>query len=703
MIRIVSILVFVLSSSLAGATNYYVATTGNDTSGTGSSGNPWRNPQKCVQSGTPLVAGDTCVIRAGTYTNEDGSIPGGWKGRIMVITSASPVATSANPITIKADDGATVTFEIPNAWPGVDCNVSSCPFTGIYFSNNGSYYTVEGINFTRPGSNYYTNAAIAGITSLSATNGLTIRRNRFHDIARTVCHNGTLGNVGVYMQSPTNAIVEQNVFATIGRLRNGESGCSTVIFHHDHGVYVEASTNIFIHHNVFYDVTRGFPINLKARVSGTKTFHTKIYNNVFSGDSPTTEPAGQIALTNQLDDVQIKNNIFNDPEDGRFVWTVSSGVSLTAPVGAGIIIQSNLSNSTRTNATVVKDQALFSPITSSGNILSTSPGFTNVAGNDFTLASGSAAINACSDIGLSYNGASPDCGAFETFTGSGGTVVGNTLDAQLGMAFHTPLIPGTTGYTVNNGRSVTGVALVGSSIARLTFDGAACIGAQSWTWSYSGGTATDSFTVGSYSTFLRQPLLTVGATSVTNNCSGTSYSFTQSDFRYHGVFSATEAAPSIRSTENAATFNTVTNGAVRIRFSLVCDAGVDCASSAFSLYYAQGGGYSVLPNTPGGGTVSFCGATYTGDNTLTNPTPTTNQLSTAGTFRTGAVVFTSDSVPNVTLNATEKTEIEACVKFTSSATGSYTFRLYTQDGTALGTYTNTPSVTIIPMQANGGM
>ncbi len=702
MIRIVSILVFVLSSSIAEATNYYVAKTGNDTTGTGSSGNPWLSPQKCVQSGTPLVAGDTCIIRAGTYTNEDGSIPGGWKGRIMVVTSSAPAATSSNPITIKADDGATVTFEIPNAWPGVDCNVSSCPFTGIYFSNNGSYYTVEGINFTRPGSNYYTNAAIAGITSLSATNGLTIRRNRFHDIARTVCHNGTLGNVGVYMQSPTNAIVEQNVFATIGRLRNGESGCSTVIFHHDHGVYVEASTNIFIHHNVFYDVTRGFPINLKARVSGTKTFHTKIYNNVFSGDSPTTEPAGQIALTNQLDDVQIKNNIFNDPEDGRFVWTVSSGVSLTAPVGAGIIIQSNLSNSTRTNATVVKDQALFSPITSSGNILSTSPGFTNVAGNDFTLASGSSAINACVDIGLSYNGSAPDCGAFETFTGTGGTVSGNTLDAQLGMAFNTPLIPGTTGFTVNNGRAVTGVALVGSSIARLTFDGASCTGVQSWTWSYSGGTAKDSSAIGSYSTFLSQPLLTVGPTSVTNNCSGASYSFTQAAFRYHGIHSATEASPSIRSAENVPSFLVVRSGAVRIRFAVKCDSGIDCPSSAFSAYYARGGGYSALPNAPGAGNVSFCGNTYTGENTLENPTPTSNQLTTSGPFVQGAVVYTADAVPVVSLLSGEKTEIEHCIKFTTSASGTYTFRLYLQDGTPLGTYDNTPSVIIIPMQANGG-
>lgn len=45
--------------------NYYIATTGNDTTGNGSSGNPWATISKAVASST---AGDTIVMAAGTYT-----------------------------------------------------------------------------------------------------------------------------------------------------------------------------------------------------------------------------------------------------------------------------------------------------------------------------------------------------------------------------------------------------------------------------------------------------------------------------------------------------------------------------------------------------------------------------------------------------------------------------------------------------------
>lgn len=388
------------------ATTYYVAITGNDTTGNGTAGNPWRNPQKCFSSGTPVTAGDTCEIGNGTYTASTSN------GRVISILSTSPTGTVGNPITIKATNKLGVTFEIPNTWPGVDCAVVACPFSGIYISNR-SYFVIDGIRFTRPGSYYPLSAAIAGVNFINASTGNIVRNSEFSNIGRTVCSESIYGIAGIFMQSPTNATIENNTFFTIGRRRNGESGCVTERFHHDHGIYLVEGTSVTIKNNLFYDVTRGFSVNLKAPTSGTKTFHVNIYNNTFSGDSPTTEPAGQIGLTNQLDDVQIKNNIFHDPEDGRFVWTVASGVSLTVPTGAGIIIQYNLSNSTRTNATIVKDQSLFSPITSSNNILNTSPGFTASASFDFTLTPGSAAIDAGTDLGLAYTGTAPDCGAFE--------------------------------------------------------------------------------------------------------------------------------------------------------------------------------------------------------------------------------------------------------------------------------------------------
>lgn len=46
-------------------TTYYIATTGNDTTGVGSVGNPWLTLAKFLSSS---ASGDTCIVAAGTYT-----------------------------------------------------------------------------------------------------------------------------------------------------------------------------------------------------------------------------------------------------------------------------------------------------------------------------------------------------------------------------------------------------------------------------------------------------------------------------------------------------------------------------------------------------------------------------------------------------------------------------------------------------------
>jgi hypothetical protein len=389
------ILLILLGAVTAQGATYYVATTGSDAN-PGTSDRPWRNPQKCVDADSPLVAGDTCLVGNGTYTSTT-------SGRVVVIAGSSPAGTSTNRITIKSANPLGATINIPNTWPGANCDVDNCAFSAIFI--NRPYYVIEGFQITRTGSSYGTSASVIGIYIEGSDGSNTVvRKNHFHDIGRTVCHNGLLGIAGVYIDYSSNVTIEENRFNTIGRLRNGENGCVTDKLQHDHGVYANGTTDLMIRRNVFYDVNRGLPVNAKA-YSGLTT-RLKIYNNVLSGKSPTGLPNGQIALTNTFSDVQVKNNIFHDPPQGYvFWWYFNSVVS-------GLVIDHNLSNSTLTDLT----NPHFRPssgITYTNNITNTNPGFVNAGANDFRLASGSTAINAGINVGLPFNGSAPDIGTYE--------------------------------------------------------------------------------------------------------------------------------------------------------------------------------------------------------------------------------------------------------------------------------------------------
>ena len=149
--------------------------------------------------------------------------------------------------------------------------------------------------------------------------------------------------------------------------------------------------------------------------------------------------------------------------------------------------------------------------------------------------------------------------------------------------------------------------------------------------------------------------------------------------------------------ENFSSLKVYPGGAVRIRFALVT-GGADAPPTGFHLYFSTGGAYAVVPDSFGAGNVKFCGVAA---NLPTNGSATTDQLSTAGTFVAGGLILTSSAIPTITMANGNKTELEYCVAFDSDASGTYTFRVYQQDGTALNTYTVTPSVVMTTVAAGG--
>jgi hypothetical protein len=400
----VCVLLVLLGANTAIATTYYVAPTGNDSTGDGSSGNPWATPQKCV---TQVAAGDTCTVGDGTYTDTDSN------GRTVLIASSNAASgTSSSPITLKSTNpnGAKIVVR-------TNLNQSQA---GIYVDR--SWWIIDGFEIYDDGGTLQGMSASIHAVYIAYGANNVVRNNTFHNLGRSVCSESLYGNTGIYLVGASNVIIERNDFHTIGRKRNGEGGCSTSIFQQDHGIYADATTNLTIRRNVIYDTNRGVPINVKA-YTGTTT-GLRVYHNTIAGKSPTGLPNGMVALTNTFNDSIIKNNIFYDIPSYVFWWYTTSVISPTSP---GLVIQYNLSNTT--GSTLLNPNQLpSSGITYSNNILNTNPGFTNVSctqpgggcGNTvFTLATGSAAINAGTPItGYAYNGSAPDIGAYEVSDGA---------------------------------------------------------------------------------------------------------------------------------------------------------------------------------------------------------------------------------------------------------------------------------------------
>lgn len=373
----VSVPLILLGTTPAQSATYYVATTGND-SNPGTSSKPWRNPQKCALS--PIKAGDTCIVRAGTYSdsNGDGVV-------VYVYPSNSPPGTASQPITIKSEKLNGAVIVVPS-----DKN-------GFGFIVKRPYYIIEGFDIS--GGNYSgSSGAGIGINILSGGNGVTIRSNSIHHIGRKACTDSTNGYAGIVVREVSGVLVERNRIYSVGRKRKGESGCSTIRDSLDHGVYITRTSSVTVRRNVIYDTNRGYPIHVYR---GTTT-NLSVHHNTLSGKSPTGKPNGHILLSSTITTANIKNNISIDAQTGM--------INLYNLSASKVNITHNMSNTTTNGSGVGK-----SGVTFSNNFEKISNlGLSNKSTNDFRLTSGSPAINRGTTLGVPpVPDQAPDISAYE--------------------------------------------------------------------------------------------------------------------------------------------------------------------------------------------------------------------------------------------------------------------------------------------------
>lgn len=684
------ILVLILAEPTA-ATTYYVGTSGNDANA-GTIGSRWRNPQKCAQP--PVAAGDTCLVGNGTYTAAEA----GSTAFVIQISTAKSSATGtlSAPITIKSENwlGATLVQPTRNA-----------AAVAIYVAK--SHYIVEGFEISGDGVSYDTgtSASHAGI-GIYASN-VTVRRNTIHHIARAQCSNSAFGNAGIYTHPGlSNLLIEKNYLYTIGRLRNGESGCVTSIFQHDHGIYITWGTDITVQQNAIYDSNRGYCMNIYSAAGSVHTRY-RIYNNLCAGRSPTGLPSGHIIIGGTWVNGEIKNNSFFQPDADLIIQQYQLSAS-----SSGNVISHNRTNLDLPGADFLFGGATPAGFSSSNNVENVSLGLTDALctqadggcqNHDFTLAAGSGSIDAGVNVGLPFNGSAPDVGPWESFAFASCEVpfgAANTI--QLTFTSNANVLGDvlTTFTARRNGtnNALTGAATkIGDTIVSLPVTTTYGAG-DTVDWSWSSGGFSDRALIGGS---LNQPFSPVTNQSCTNNAGGApTYSLTQAAFQYRGVYGP-ETTTDIRGPENLASYEVVVNGAARVRIA-VTNAVSNAPSLGLVLRYARNGGaYTVMPGSFGADGIAMCGNRYPNIGVVSG-TSTTNQMSTGGTFVPGAVVLEALAIPTITgLNVGYKTELEDCVTWDETASGTYTFRLYEQSGAALGTYAQTPSVVIVPPRGGG--
>ncbi len=375
-------LVTFLQPVTAQGATYYVATTGND-SNSGTSSSPWRHPQRCTAS--PIKAGDTCIVRSGTYTDTDNNGVVVW----VYDRSTTPSGTASQPITIKSEKPLGAAIIVPSNQ------------IGYGFMIQKPYYTIQGFDISG-GNNSGTSGAGMGIYVRATGTGAIIRSNSIHHIGRQACTNSTNSYSGVVAKGVSGVLIEQNRIYSIGRRRPGESGCSALQPRHDHGVYVSATSNTTIRRNVIYDSSRGYPIHAYG---GTIT-NLSIYHNTLSGKSPTGTPVGQILLSTTINTANIKNNMSNGAQSGMIYFYQLAASKMT--VGHNI----------STTPLNVKAGSSVAGVTFSNNFEKVSSlGVVNASANDFRLASGSTAINRGTTSGIpAVPDGAPDTAAYEYST-----------------------------------------------------------------------------------------------------------------------------------------------------------------------------------------------------------------------------------------------------------------------------------------------
>jgi Right handed beta helix region len=346
-------LLFALTVAAAGqasAQNYYVSTSGSDSSGNGSQSNPWATISHAAGQVGP---GAVVHVQAGSYSGS--------------------ISTSAS-----GSSSAYITYEGDNSnWQPVNCariaadhgDLTQCPRLLGSWDNSGDYVRIQGFDVKGSSINaIYTQG-----------NATIIAWNHVHDTLTSTCN--STGGSGINLNG-TNAQVTDNYVHNIGPY---PSSCGYV-----QGIYFLQAGG-FAYNNISFD-NSGFGIQLWHYPSSIALVNNTLFNNASGGIVLGTDNSGVT-----VDYITVENNIVvNNGGVG-----ISEQGCCSTSTGIHNIYENNLVYGNSGGA-----YSLQNGLTAIGTVDS-SPDFVNDRGDqsgDYHVQSGSPAIGAA----LSGNSPSAD-------------------------------------------------------------------------------------------------------------------------------------------------------------------------------------------------------------------------------------------------------------------------------------------------------
>lgn len=443
-------LLLCLMPSLASATTYYVAYDSTDTTSARSCGTIQSSgtPGKTIRQGLKcLAAGDTLIIKSGTYTGTENRIDsqcywtGNAAGACALSSGSAQMVTGTNSttgaITITTNDGGRFTIQVPGNYPCIRfsnpgrnyyhisnfvCDMSA-QLAGTDEGGNNAIYLSDGSSFNIfdqfEAFGGYGNGVGANANGGSADSNIwsNCHVHHFDDLDGPGGVRRVNGAYGFYYDSQNNTIdnceIDHNGGYGIHLYSFSDSASGNIIknntVHHNgasggenYGILVSRGTGIYVYNNLVYDNRGGIRVY-------TNCITCLILNNTIVNNTATGTNYGGIWLQYYTSGVVVKNNVLYNNST-----VTCGGVSQYADWGpdsacTGVATQSN-------NYITTSNPGFLNPAASPPNLHITSSA-TNLY-NQGTATGVSGTVTVDKDGNSRPQGGTYDIGAYEVTSGT---------------------------------------------------------------------------------------------------------------------------------------------------------------------------------------------------------------------------------------------------------------------------------------------